>query len=248
MKYGRKIPMRDALRVACSLGAIATMLAFGGCVKSESPGADSTASDSSTAVSAACPSDNGDITLPAGFCATVFADSIGHADLWLLLRRCVRQHRAVSNYISPRPRRFQVACATHRDVKPTIIALRDPTRRTENVCGTRHRDVQRIALYQKRATPFQADRQVRAQPCMLHRHGSIASQQSSRGGHTMPLSLSGIRRSFIIRLRHDPAIKSGRPSRGRAPCAGLAPGGQLSLMRHQTTSLLRRRCATQTES
>lgn len=28
---------------------------------------------------AACPADNGGITLPAGFCATVFADTIGHA-------------------------------------------------------------------------------------------------------------------------------------------------------------------------
>src|SRR5262245_12087427 len=26
-----------------------------------------------------CPGDNGGITLPAGFCATVFADNIGHA-------------------------------------------------------------------------------------------------------------------------------------------------------------------------
>ena len=28
---------------------------------------------------AACPSDNGGITLPTGFCATVFADTVGHA-------------------------------------------------------------------------------------------------------------------------------------------------------------------------
>lgn len=33
----------------------------------------------SGALSAACQGDNGGITLPAGFCATVFADSIGHA-------------------------------------------------------------------------------------------------------------------------------------------------------------------------
>src|SRR5688500_16797167 len=79
MKYGRKNPMRESIRVASSFVAIASMLALGGCVKSESPGADSTASDSATAASAACPSDNGGITLPAGFCATVFADNIGHA-------------------------------------------------------------------------------------------------------------------------------------------------------------------------
>ena len=29
--------------------------------------------------SAACPADNGGITLPTGFCATVFADTVGHA-------------------------------------------------------------------------------------------------------------------------------------------------------------------------
>src|SRR5688572_12979902 len=79
MKYGRKKPLREAYRVAYSFGAIATVLVLGGCVKSESPGADSTASDSTTAASAACPTDNGGITLPPGFCATVFADNIGHA-------------------------------------------------------------------------------------------------------------------------------------------------------------------------
>ena len=48
-------------------------------VKTEGAGADSTATGSSTGASAACPTDNGGITLPAGFCATVFADTIGHA-------------------------------------------------------------------------------------------------------------------------------------------------------------------------
>jgi glucose/arabinose dehydrogenase len=79
MRYGRKKPLREAYRLAFSLGAIATMLVLGGCVKSESSGADSTAADSTTAASAACPTDNGGITLPPGFCATVFADNIGHA-------------------------------------------------------------------------------------------------------------------------------------------------------------------------
>ncbi len=59
--------MRESLRVASSLVAIASMLVLGGCVKSESPGADSTEAASSTAASAACPTDNGGITLPAGF-------------------------------------------------------------------------------------------------------------------------------------------------------------------------------------
>jgi glucose/arabinose dehydrogenase len=65
-------------RVLFSFLAIVTMLALAACVKSESSTADSTATASSTAASAACPSDNGGITLPSGFCATVFADSLGH--------------------------------------------------------------------------------------------------------------------------------------------------------------------------
>jgi glucose/arabinose dehydrogenase len=79
MEYRTKNPARVARLVAYSLAGIATILAFGACVKSEHPGADSTGAASSTAASAACASDNGGITLPSGFCATVFADSIGHA-------------------------------------------------------------------------------------------------------------------------------------------------------------------------
>jgi glucose/arabinose dehydrogenase len=64
---------------AHSVAAIATLLAFASCVKSESSTADSTASASSTASTAGCVGDNGGIKLPDGFCATVFADTIGHA-------------------------------------------------------------------------------------------------------------------------------------------------------------------------
>ena len=43
-------------------------------------GADTTKSDSSRASAAAkCPGDNAGLTLPDGFCATIFADSLGHA-------------------------------------------------------------------------------------------------------------------------------------------------------------------------
>jgi glucose/arabinose dehydrogenase len=65
--------------IARSAASIAALLALAACVKSESGGADSVASASSTASSAACAGDNGGITLPDGFCATVFADTIGHA-------------------------------------------------------------------------------------------------------------------------------------------------------------------------
>ena len=62
-----------------SLASLATVLAFAACVKSESSTADSTASTSSTASSGTCAGDNGGLKLPDGFCATVFADTIGHA-------------------------------------------------------------------------------------------------------------------------------------------------------------------------
>jgi glucose/arabinose dehydrogenase len=60
--------------------AVTAVLAGLACTKSENGAASTdTAAASSTASSAtACASDNGGITLPAGFCATVFADSLGH--------------------------------------------------------------------------------------------------------------------------------------------------------------------------
>src|SRR5688500_16813375 len=79
MEHGADNPARIARCAAYSLAAIAAMLAFGACVKSEGAGADSTADAASTHALAACPADNGGITLPTGFCATIFADSIGHA-------------------------------------------------------------------------------------------------------------------------------------------------------------------------
>jgi glucose/arabinose dehydrogenase len=59
---------------ALALGAIA-------CAKTESNAktADSTAASSTVASSTSCAGGNGGITLPPGFCVTVFADTIGHA-------------------------------------------------------------------------------------------------------------------------------------------------------------------------
>ncbi|HKC79880.1 MAG TPA: hypothetical protein VKB91_01715, partial [Gemmatimonadaceae bacterium] len=65
-------------RVFFPLAVIVTTLAYGACVKSESASADSTASSTATTTTAACANNNGGITLPSGFCATVFADSLGH--------------------------------------------------------------------------------------------------------------------------------------------------------------------------
>jgi glucose/arabinose dehydrogenase len=43
------------------------------------PAADTAHPAATASAPAACPGDNGGLTLPAGFCATVFADSLGHA-------------------------------------------------------------------------------------------------------------------------------------------------------------------------
>jgi len=72
--------MRRARAATVLLGAVAAMAA---CTKGESR-APAKASDSATTTAAAptkaaCAADNGGLTLPAGFCATVFADSLGHA-------------------------------------------------------------------------------------------------------------------------------------------------------------------------
>ncbi|HET9776111.1 MAG TPA: hypothetical protein VFP77_06060, partial [Gemmatimonadaceae bacterium] len=61
--------------------AAAAIAALVGCNKADNAGSDSNSAASSTqaASSVACASDNGGITLPDGFCATVFADTLGHA-------------------------------------------------------------------------------------------------------------------------------------------------------------------------
>jgi glucose/arabinose dehydrogenase len=59
------------------------VLALSACAKTEATNSSDTSAASSTqastAAAAACAADNGGITLPGGFCATVFADTIGHA-------------------------------------------------------------------------------------------------------------------------------------------------------------------------
>ncbi len=66
-------------RIAHFAIAVAFLIAATACVKSEGSSSDSVGSGSSTASSAACTGDNAGLTLPDGFCATVFADTIGHA-------------------------------------------------------------------------------------------------------------------------------------------------------------------------
>jgi glucose/arabinose dehydrogenase len=79
MLYGRKLAQR-VRRPGQSFAFRAAALALIACVKSEGTSTtDSTAASSTQTVNTtACAPDNGGITLPDGFCATVFADTIGH--------------------------------------------------------------------------------------------------------------------------------------------------------------------------
>ena len=73
--------MMDRLTVLCAI-ALLTTGALAACAKTEgvAAGADSGSKTSSTsATAAACTGNNGGLTLPPGFCATIFADTIGHA-------------------------------------------------------------------------------------------------------------------------------------------------------------------------
>ena len=80
-----KMKLACSLRAAQPFAFTAAALALIGCVKTEgtstsdSTAASSTQTVSTTASTNACGTDNGGITLPNGFCATVFADTIGHA-------------------------------------------------------------------------------------------------------------------------------------------------------------------------
>jgi len=67
----------NLVKCAVSLIAVAAVVA---CAKPEGGAAtDSTVAASSTASTTSCPGGNSGITVPAGFCATIFADTIGHA-------------------------------------------------------------------------------------------------------------------------------------------------------------------------
>src|SRR5258708_37569662 len=73
--------MRTAYGSTQSVALATAVIAMIGCVKSEGSGSSDTmvASSTQTASTSKCAAVNGGITLPAGFCASVFADGIGHA-------------------------------------------------------------------------------------------------------------------------------------------------------------------------
>jgi glucose/arabinose dehydrogenase len=74
-----------AKKLRGAIGPLVALTVIGslGCAKTDGSSSGTASSTSSTSTvassSTTCPGDNGGITLPAGFCATVFADTIGHA-------------------------------------------------------------------------------------------------------------------------------------------------------------------------
>ena len=72
--------MRTLEAAIYSLATLA-IAGLAACAKTEGTASttDTSAASSTVASSSTCAGDNGGITLPAGFCATVFADTIGHA-------------------------------------------------------------------------------------------------------------------------------------------------------------------------
>lgn len=58
--------------------AVCAALLAAACAKADKPAAADSTARGAVASSAACAGNNGGLTLPSGFCATVFADSLGH--------------------------------------------------------------------------------------------------------------------------------------------------------------------------
>ncbi len=141
MKHGKNNLIGQADRHGLLL-AVVMALAVIGCAKQEGTATSESAAASSTQTASAtkCASDNGGITLPDGFCATVFADTIGHA-----------RHIVVSSngdvyvntwsgryYQGPtHPGSFVVALRdTNNDGKADIIKRFGPDARQRNEGGT----------------------------------------------------------------------------------------------------------------
>ncbi len=106
-----------------ALGLVGLAVVAGACSsgdKAPASGADSAATAATAA--SACPGDNAGLTVPAGFCATVFADSIAHG-----------RHVAVAPngdvYITlegtaPSPEK-QLSGVAKQEQKASVVALRD---------------------------------------------------------------------------------------------------------------------------
>ena len=79
MRLQRRLGRASRGRVAPAI--VASLILVASCGGERKPPTDTarSASTSSPASGAGCAGDNGGLTLPSGFCATIFADSIGHA-------------------------------------------------------------------------------------------------------------------------------------------------------------------------
>ena len=123
------------------LGLAAIGLAVSACAKTEGNRSDTTAASSTqAATSSACGTDNGGITLPDGFCATVFADTIGHArDIAVASNGDVYVNTWSGKYFTgpTHPGGFIVAMRdTNNDGKADIVKRFGPDASRKNEGGT----------------------------------------------------------------------------------------------------------------
>ena len=108
------------------LFALAASVAAGACSKGDQSGAANTndSTRASTNASAKCPGDNAGLTLPDGFCATIFADSVGGArDI------VIADNGDVYTTIeeTPPPQAGDTAAQRKQPPKASFVALRDST-------------------------------------------------------------------------------------------------------------------------
>ena len=105
--------------VRLTLSTVAIPLAFAACSSGEKSGSDSASARTASADStpAKCAGDNAGLTLPAGICASIFADSVGHAR-----HVVVASNGDVYTTIEGTGRSTSAAPAV------SVVALRDTTR------------------------------------------------------------------------------------------------------------------------
>jgi glucose/arabinose dehydrogenase/mono/diheme cytochrome c family protein len=77
LQFGKGYPMRNKVRNRTLLSALVALSAV--CLGSSLAPAHNQSNRAAESKSQACPNDDTGLHLPAGFCATVFADNIGHA-------------------------------------------------------------------------------------------------------------------------------------------------------------------------
>ena len=113
--------IRGTRRIAAVPAALLLTL-VAACAGGERDGADS--ARQAAAEPAACPGDNAGLTLPAGFCATIFADSIGDAR-----HVAVAPNGDVYVTLEAQPPSPEKAVAGDRQPAPSaVVALRDTSR------------------------------------------------------------------------------------------------------------------------